>query len=230
MSRFPTPARIVFHLSKSPINDTRTASRRLARPSALDPTRPYRRLPLRSLATYAKLAESLEESGNSPKGVADFLTRCLFCMFAEDVGLLRQRQSSETSRTRSTRPRSIRHARLGAFQRDELRTRAKTFRSFLRKKHSGFTAGLSPTRESSPSTAPARLAPQAAHCECATWSLPFSARSRTGTLYHRARSTWRALYAARLCRAPRHPHVIEPLRADWNTAPRRSRALATAAI
>jgi hypothetical protein len=36
----------------------------------------------------ALVARALEKEGHPPKLVADFLMRCLFCMFAEDVGLL----------------------------------------------------------------------------------------------------------------------------------------------
>ena len=43
----------------------------------------------REIAGYlAILASSLEDAGHQPRLVAEFLTRCLFCMFAEDVGLL----------------------------------------------------------------------------------------------------------------------------------------------
>ena len=41
----------------------------------------------------AELAKSFEKSGHTPKLVAEFLTRCLFCMFAEDVGLLPDNQT-----------------------------------------------------------------------------------------------------------------------------------------
>ncbi len=41
----------------------------------------------------AVLAKSFEEAGHPPKIVAEFLTRCLFCMFAEDVGLLPDAQT-----------------------------------------------------------------------------------------------------------------------------------------
>jgi len=41
----------------------------------------------------AVLAKSFEEAGHKPKIVAEFLTRCLFCMFAEDVGLLPDAQT-----------------------------------------------------------------------------------------------------------------------------------------
>jgi SAM-dependent methyltransferase len=39
-------------------------------------------------ADLAELAKSLEGEGREPKLVADFLMRCIFTMFAEDVGLL----------------------------------------------------------------------------------------------------------------------------------------------
>ena len=38
----------------------------------------------------AKIAKTLEGPGHHPELVAGFLTRCLFSMFAEDVGLLPQ--------------------------------------------------------------------------------------------------------------------------------------------
>lgn len=43
----------------------------------------------RAVATpLGRLARELEEAGHPPQNVAGFLTRCLFSMFAEDVGLL----------------------------------------------------------------------------------------------------------------------------------------------
>ena len=38
--------------------------------------------------SFATLAERLRQRGNGPDAVAHFLTQCLFCCFAEDVGLL----------------------------------------------------------------------------------------------------------------------------------------------
>lgn len=57
-------------------------------PMALDPARANARV-TRAVATeLAKVARSLEAGGNTAHDVAAFLTRCLFSMFAEDVGLL----------------------------------------------------------------------------------------------------------------------------------------------
>ena len=42
----------------------------------------------RAAATFAELAQSLRERGHEPQQVAHFVNRLVFCMFAEDVGLL----------------------------------------------------------------------------------------------------------------------------------------------
>jgi hypothetical protein len=57
-------------------------------PLSLDPAKVSAEV-TREIAGYlATLAASLEQAGHAPRLVAEFLTRCLFCMFAEDVGLL----------------------------------------------------------------------------------------------------------------------------------------------
>ncbi len=57
-------------------------------PLSLDPSRISARVTRRVAAELAELARSLEAVGYAPQQVAAFLTRCLFSMFAEDVGLL----------------------------------------------------------------------------------------------------------------------------------------------
>jgi mRNA-degrading endonuclease YafQ of YafQ-DinJ toxin-antitoxin module len=57
-------------------------------PAGLDPTRRSARVTREIAAQLAKLAVSLEKAGHSPEKAAAFLMRCLFTMFAEDVGLL----------------------------------------------------------------------------------------------------------------------------------------------
>ncbi len=65
---------------------------RLARiwtvPDELDPARRSAKATRAIAARLARLAVSLEQSGHDPHAVATFLMRCLFTMFAEDVGLL----------------------------------------------------------------------------------------------------------------------------------------------
>jgi hypothetical protein len=57
-------------------------------PMALDPARASARVTRDVAAKLATLARDLEDDGHAPQAVAAFLTRCLFCMFAEDVSLL----------------------------------------------------------------------------------------------------------------------------------------------
>ena len=57
-------------------------------PSALDPARRSARVTRDIAARLARLARELEAAHHTPDDVAHFLMRCLFTMFAEDVGLL----------------------------------------------------------------------------------------------------------------------------------------------
>lgn len=59
-------------------------------PLALDPTRRSDKVTREIADMLAALAKSLEKAGHAPESVATFLMRCLFTMFAEDVGLLPQ--------------------------------------------------------------------------------------------------------------------------------------------
>ncbi|MBI3886215.1 MAG: class I SAM-dependent DNA methyltransferase [Opitutae bacterium] len=56
-------------------------------PAALDPAKISAQVTRKVAAHLAELAKSFEKR-HEPKLVAEFLSRCLFCMFAEDVGLL----------------------------------------------------------------------------------------------------------------------------------------------
>ena len=57
-------------------------------PLSLDPSRESARVTREIAARLATLARSLEQDGHPPEIVAQFLMRCLFTMFAEDVKLL----------------------------------------------------------------------------------------------------------------------------------------------
>lgn len=57
-------------------------------PIELDPSKRSAEVTREVAKHLAELAKSFEKAGHTPKIVAEFLTRCLFCMFAEDVGLL----------------------------------------------------------------------------------------------------------------------------------------------
>ena len=58
---------------------------------SLDPARHAARVTREIAVQLAKIAQTLEGAGHGPETVAGFLTRCLFSMFAEDVGLLPKR-------------------------------------------------------------------------------------------------------------------------------------------
>lgn len=60
-------------------------------PLSLDPARHAARVTREIAVQLAKIAQTLEGAGHAPETVAGFLTRCLFSMFAEDVGLLPKR-------------------------------------------------------------------------------------------------------------------------------------------
>ena len=57
-------------------------------PERLRPGESRQALTERAAATFAVLAQSLRERGHEPRAVAHFVNRLVFCMFAEDVGLL----------------------------------------------------------------------------------------------------------------------------------------------
>jgi len=57
-------------------------------PLTLDPSRRAARVTREIASRLAELAKSLEAAGHNADDVAQFLMRCLFTMFAEDVGLL----------------------------------------------------------------------------------------------------------------------------------------------
>jgi hypothetical protein len=58
-------------------------------PSARDPRRQANAVTREVATRLGELAASLENRGHEQKGVARFLIRCVFTMFAEDVGLLK---------------------------------------------------------------------------------------------------------------------------------------------
>ena len=57
-------------------------------PERLRPEMTRQTLTARAAATFAELAQSLRDDGHRPEAVAHFVNRLVFCMFAEDSGLL----------------------------------------------------------------------------------------------------------------------------------------------
>ena len=57
-------------------------------PERLRPGETRQAVTERAAATFAELAQGLRDRGHDPQTVAHFVNRLVFCMFAEDVGLL----------------------------------------------------------------------------------------------------------------------------------------------
>ena len=86
---FPDPRSHRIRLSDLAHEPVRQRLRALwTDPLSLDPARASSRVTRQVAAELATLARSLEQDGHPAETVAAFLTRCLFSMFAEDVGLL----------------------------------------------------------------------------------------------------------------------------------------------
>ncbi|HTG31392.1 MAG TPA: DNA methyltransferase [Thermoanaerobaculia bacterium] len=68
-------------------------------PLALDPSKRTAAVTREIAVQIAALARALETAGHDPERVATFLMRCLFTMFAEDVGLLPNKLFSQSLET-----------------------------------------------------------------------------------------------------------------------------------
>ena len=60
----------------------------MSEPERLRPGETRQGVTERAAATFAELAQGLRDRGHEPQTVAHFVNRLVFCMFAEDVGLL----------------------------------------------------------------------------------------------------------------------------------------------
>ena len=62
-----------------------------AEPESFRPKKTSRDITEKAAKSFATLAAQLRKTGHDPQKVSHFLTQCLFCFFAEDVGLLPDR-------------------------------------------------------------------------------------------------------------------------------------------
>ncbi len=76
-------------------------------PLGLDPAKRSAKVTREIADTLAKLAKSLEEAKHDPAVVAQFLMRCLFTMFSEDVGLLPKAAFTSLLERLSSEPRKM---------------------------------------------------------------------------------------------------------------------------
>ncbi|MDA0815228.1 MAG: class I SAM-dependent DNA methyltransferase [Chloroflexi bacterium] len=73
-------------------------------PDALRPQQTPEQVTTAAAQRFAAIARSLTERGHEPEAVAHFLNRILFCLFAEDVGLLPARIMTGLVESRASRP------------------------------------------------------------------------------------------------------------------------------
>jgi len=92
---FPDSVSYRIPLRKLTDADTRDRLRRVwTDPLSLDPSRRHARVTRDLAVKLADLAKSLEFSGHTSERVGEFLMRCLFTFFAEDIGLIPEKSFS----------------------------------------------------------------------------------------------------------------------------------------
>ena len=72
----------------SPLTDLKTLKTVFFNPEILKPQETVESVTKEAAAQFSKLAENLRRYGDDPQEIAHFLIRLLFCLFAEDIGLL----------------------------------------------------------------------------------------------------------------------------------------------
>ena len=78
-------------LAAAPAEGLRVLRAVMTDPDALRPARSPEEVTAEAARRFAGIARSMGERGEAPERVAHFLNRLLFCLFAEDVGLLPRR-------------------------------------------------------------------------------------------------------------------------------------------
>lgn len=76
----------------------------LSNPDQLRPGQTRQALTEQAAADFAQLAQRLRDRGHAPETVAHFINRLVFCMFAEDIGLLPNKMFARMLDHAKTRP------------------------------------------------------------------------------------------------------------------------------
>ncbi|MDA0302369.1 MAG: class I SAM-dependent DNA methyltransferase, partial [Chloroflexi bacterium] len=76
----------------------------MTNPDALRPQQTPDEVTQAAASRFALIARSLQDRGHDPEAVAHFLNRVLFCLFAEDIGLLPRRIMSDLIESRASDP------------------------------------------------------------------------------------------------------------------------------
>ncbi|MGL5363520.1 MAG: class I SAM-dependent DNA methyltransferase [Bosea sp. (in: a-proteobacteria)] len=107
-SQFPDTSRFRLGLNDLQRQDVRDMLKTIwTDPQSLDPSRLSARVTRQVADRLAKLSKAYEEDGQDPTTVAQFLMRCLFTMFAEDVNLIPRGSFKELLEARRGDPASF---------------------------------------------------------------------------------------------------------------------------
>jgi len=91
-------------LATDPAEGLRVLRAVMTEPEALRPRQTPDEVTQAAASRFAQIARSLQDRGHDPEAVAHFLNRVLFCLFAEDVGLLPRRIMTELIESRAGNP------------------------------------------------------------------------------------------------------------------------------
>lgn len=218
---FPHASRSRISLDRLRSPETRALLRTVwLDPMSLDPTARSARVTQAIAERLAKLARSLEEDGHDTEAASHFLMRCLFCMFAEDSGLLPEGAFTDLLAAAKNSPSDFEPLMAALFA----EMNRGGFSATLRQKIKRFNGGLFAESPDEPA------------------ALPLDA-DQIGLLIEASRADWRevepAIFGTLLERAldPRERHklgahytpreyverlvlptVMEPLREEWDAA------------
>ena len=114
-TQFPDAQGFRIPIERLADDETRALLRTIwTEPMALDPAAHAERVTKAVSNRLAFIARALEKAGHAPERVAGFLMRCMFSMFAEDVGLLPGESFSGLLESLRGKPRSSRWRRWSA--------------------------------------------------------------------------------------------------------------------
>jgi hypothetical protein len=215
--RFPDPANHRITLPDLRREEIRALLRSVwTDPHSLDPAKHAAAVTRDIAARLAKLAKSLETDGHDPQVIASFLQRCLFTMFAEDIGLLPADAFRDLLTRIKDTPQGFPVLASGLWK--EMATGA-TFSALLFKEISHFNGGLFEDTTALPlSKAQLAMLIDAAATDWSAVEPSIFGTLLTRALDPRERHKLGAHYTPRsyVDRLVR-PTIIDPLRQEWDS-------------
>jgi len=215
--RFPDPKNHRIYLDDLKKPEIRERLRTLwTDPFSLDPSKRIAKVTRDIADRLARLAKSLEAGKHDPATVAIFLQRCLFTMFAEDIGLLPEHGFLEILKKVDTNPASFPTLVTGLWK--EMST-GTDYSTLLFKKIAHFNGGLFEKATALPLTKEqVQLLIDAASADWAEVDPAIFGTLLERALDPRERHKLGAHYTPRsYVERLIEPTVIEPLRTQWES-------------